>query len=134
MKLYKMCTRCKRKIEVGKSCSSCNANTNKVYDCKSRNDDSRKFYHSKDWVSMRDRVMNKYNHLDLYELKNNNKIVPADIVHHIIELSEDMSKGLLMSNLIPVSIGTHNYIHSVYNKSLKDKKELQEKLLSFIKN
>ena len=78
--------------------------------------------------------MNKYNHLDLYELKNNNKIVPADIVHHIIELTEDVSKGLLMSNLIPVSISTHNYIHSVYNKSLKDKKELQERLLSFIKN
>ena len=40
-------------------------------------------------------------------LRTEGKVVPADMVHHIIELSEDYSKRCTLDNLISVSSRTH---------------------------
>ncbi|NFC89502.1 HNH endonuclease, partial [Clostridium botulinum] len=49
-------------------------------------------------------------------------------IHHIIELKEDWDKRLDIDNLIPLSDKVHKIVHRTYDRSDKDKKEMQELL------
>lgn len=129
--LMKVCGRCGKKIEATKTCE-CNKSRHKVYDRECRNKDNAEFYHSKAWKSMTALCKAKANGLDLYELEVNNKIVKGTLSHHIEELEEAKDRALDITNLIWVSEKTHNYIHSVYNKSKEDKNKLKALLFKII--
>ncbi|NFM95395.1 HNH endonuclease, partial [Clostridium botulinum] len=49
-------------------------------------------------------------------------------IHHIIELKEDWGKRLDRDNLIPLSDKSHKIVHRAYDRSAKDKKQMQELL------
>lgn len=128
--LYRTCSNCKKKLGLKEQCS-CRKERNKLYDKRFRNQDSKRFYNSKDWLLIRNIVMNKFNYIDLYELNTTGKIIKADIIHHIIPLEESKANALNINNLIPVSNSNHNRIHKIYDKGPKEKKELQKKLKNF---
>lgn len=130
--LYKTCNKCKRKLKINEKCKYCLKEKNKIYDSFKRNSESRAFYNSNEWKITRDFIMNKYNYLDLYALKVLNKIIKADVVHHIVEYREDKTKALDEFNLIPLSHTTHNLIHTLYNRSEETKKDIIKLLKSLL--
>ena len=129
--LMKICGKCGKKIEATKTCE-CNKSRHKVYDRECRNKDNAEFYHSKAWKQLTKLCKLKANGLDLYELEVNNKIVKGTLSHHIEELEEARDRALDITNLIWVSEKTHNYIHSVYNKSKEDKNKLKALLFKIV--
>lgn len=114
--IYKRCSRCGKRLEVGQTCE-CVKQRHKEYDRCSRDKDAAKFYSSASWKRMRQYILDKYDGLDLYAYVVFGQIEKADTVHHIIEMRDDKSQALLEQNLIPVSSSTHNIIHASYDKS-----------------
>lgn len=88
------------------------------------------FYKTKDWEEIRAAVLAKYNYLDLYEYFINDKVVSANVVHHIEELKNNKDLGMDLNNLIPLSHKTHKKIHKLYNN--KDKQQETKELLKNI--
>lgn len=129
--LMKVCSRCGKKIEATKTCE-CSKSRHKVYDREYRNKDNAEFYHSKAWKQLTKLCKLKANGLDLYELEVNGKIVKGTLSHHIEELENNKDRALDITNLIWVSEKTHNYIHSVYNKSKEDKNKLKALLFKIV--
>lgn len=129
--LMKVCGRCGKKIEATKTCE-CSKSRHKVYDREYRNKDNAEFYHSKAWKQLTKLCKLKANGLDMYELEVNGKIVKGTLSHHIEELEDNKDRALDITNLIWVSEKTHNYIHSVYNKSKEDKNKLKALLFKII--
>lgn len=125
--LYRTCSNCKKKLQLKEKCS-CRKEYNKLYDKRFRNKEARSFYKSKEWLSIRKAVLERFNYIDMYELNTTGKIIPADVVHHIVPLEESAKKALDIKNLIPVSNSNHNRIHREYDKSIDSKKALQLKL------
>lgn len=106
-----------------------NAERNNYYDKNIRDKKCNEFYHSKQWINLREYILNKYKGLDLFEYYLNNNIEYASTIHHIEEVKENWDKRLDVTNLIPVSERSHNTIHSLYNK---DKLKTQKLLLNLI--
>lgn len=125
--IYKRCSRCGKRLEVGQTCE-CVKQRHKEYDRCSRDKDAAKFYSSASWKRMRQYILDKYDSIDVYAYILYGQIEKADTVHHIIELKDDKSQALVEQNLIPVSSSTHNIIHASYDKSLADKRAMQAKL------
>ena len=132
MKLFRNCTRCKRIIKQGNKCSYCDNKTQKHYDNVKRNKERASFYHSKEWTDKRLYILNKYNYIDIYEYYTTGQIIQANLVHHIIPVEDNLEYILSDFNLFPVSSKNHNTIHNIYNKSEKDKKELQGLLFRWL--
>lgn len=59
----------------------------------------------------------------------NKRITPCDMVHHIVEVSEDKSKAYDVNNLIGLCNSCHATVHSEYENK---KKLMQEKLKELI--
>lgn len=129
--LMKICGKCGKKIGINEVCS-CTKERHKIYDREYRNKDNAEFYHSKAWKQLTKLCKLKANGLDLYELEVNGKIVKGSLSHHIEELEDNIDRALDITNLIWVSERTHNYIHSVYNKSKEDKNKLKALLFKII--
>ncbi|MGX1430768.1 5-methylcytosine-specific restriction enzyme A [Cytobacillus horneckiae] len=85
-------------------------NNNQRYDKYKRNKKARSFYKSAAWKKCRKLVLERDNHLCQSCMKNN-KITPADMVHHIIELLDDWDKALEMDNLESLCNSCHNKEH-----------------------
>ena len=119
--IKRLCPRCRRVIDDNqKYCIKCmpkiRTDADKRYDRFKRNIESKSFYNSKGWRMKRKEVLSKYMGLDLYELFINKKIVYADTVHHIHELIEEPELALNDDNLFPLSAGTHDIVHGMYNE------------------
>lgn len=71
-----------------------------------RNKERDKFYHSKAWKTVRTQVMEDYNYL-CQRCKDDDKIVTADVVDHIVEIS-DGGEDLDIDNLEPLCHYHHN--------------------------
>lgn len=99
------------------------------YDRHIRNKEATVFYNSGEWEAVRSMVMRRYKGLDIYEYYINNQIIYADSVHHIVELSEDWSRRLDVSNLIPLTQSNHSMIHKLY---LKNKSKVQRELFALL--
>ena len=134
--MYKRCAYCNKRYEYTGVCSckiKMTKEKNKVrykkYD-EAKEKKYREFYKKSKWVNLRDLALNRCNYLDLYSLYIFNKIEAADVVHHIVELNEDFSKGLDLNNLIGLTYANHTYIHALYKSN---KKETQ-KLLFYLLN
>ncbi len=118
------CDECKVKYEQYK------AQRYKHYDKNIRSKDTTAFYNSTEWEKARAEALRKYKGLDLWEYYINKKIVYADTAHHIIELKDDWSRRLDISNLFPLSSSNHSMIHKLYKK---DKQGTQKLLFELIK-
>lgn len=91
-----------------------------------------RFRHSKEWSVIRQSVIDRDNGLDQYALYTTGKLIPGTSVHHIIQLADDWSRRLDMSNLILLSEQTHGEIEKIYHT--KDKYAMQEVLFSILKH
>ena len=117
------CNECQERYNRDKSVR------NKEYDTNKRNKKSEVFYNSSEWITLREIILNKYNHIDLYDYYINKKITYANTVHHIIELSEDWNRRLDPFNMFPLGESNHNKIHGMYKR---DKKGTQKILLELL--
>lgn len=68
------------------------------------------FYNSKAWRRCRELVL-KRDHYLCQECLKEQRLTPANIVHHIVHYRDDPSKGLDMDNLITVCPECHNKLH-----------------------
>jgi len=104
-----------------------NKERHKEYDAHCRNQKAKAFYNSAAWRAARARVLARDINIDIYLYITQGMVVPADTVHHIIELSEDYSKRLVLDNLISISEATHSTVSKAY-KDEAGKAQMQQSL------
>lgn len=135
---YKVCSKinCNKLISIDKRyCSKHEAEYEankkdyiKSYDNDRKDSKEFNFYRTTEWILLRDIIKNKYKGICLYTYYKENKIVKSEVVHHIVELKEDYSKRLEVSNLIPLSESAHKKIHAIYKTGKQNKEKLKKEL------
>ena len=90
------------------------------------------FYNSSEWKAARARALARDTGIDIYSYITEGKVVPADTVHHIIELMEDYSRRCDLDNLISISEATHSMISKAY-KDERKKAQMQHTLRECIR-
>ena len=91
------------------------------------------FYNTKEWRAIRLMALAKQLHLCQVCLAK--KIfAKADMVHHIIPLRDDYTKGLELDNLICLCNSCHKKVHAQYDRSESDKQEMINILMSILAN
>ncbi|MDR6883125.1 HNH endonuclease signature motif containing protein [Bacillus sp. 3255] len=88
----------------------------RYYDKFKRDKDSKAFYNSTDWQKVRKQALTRDNYL-CRRCFSKKKLVPADMVHHIIPLRDDREKGLDLDNLESLCNSCHNTVHGVKEKT-----------------
>lgn len=109
-----------------------NRERHKEYDAHCRNQTAKAFYNSSEWKAARTRALARDTGIDIYLYITEGKVVPADTVHHIIELMEDYSKRCDLDNLISISEATHSMISKAY-KDERKKAQMQHTLRECIR-
>lgn len=97
-----------------------------------RNKKTAAFYVSNEWRGLRAYALALYDGLDLYAYYVQKKIMTADMVHHIVEVEDDWSLRLTVSNLFPLSNQNHGIISALYRKDEATKKQTQAQLEAII--
>lgn len=140
MAYKKYCARCgcNRLIDITKTyCETharTNAERNAEYDRTQRDRKAKAFYNSIEWQTVRAAALARDTGIDVYIYMTEHRVVPATMVHHIVELREDYSKRSTLSNLISVSEATHEgAIRQAYSRP-ETKREMQRKLRKAVKN
>lgn len=82
----------------------------KYYNKHVRDKQSARFYKSKEWKQTRQLVLSRDIYLCQSCLKQD-RVVPADMVHHKIELKQDWNKRLDLNNLESMCNSCHNKVH-----------------------
>lgn len=113
--LTKLC-KCGAKVPVGEVCKVCGYDRHRQYDNTLRDDKTKKFYKSKEWTALSKQTRLRYSNIDIYQLYKYGKLVPSDMVHHIIPVKQDWSKRLDPDYLIPLSASSHAEIEREYDK------------------
>jgi len=132
--LTKICTRCGGTYNAARGCP-CRKDRqrHKEYDMTRRNPDAASVYHGREWARLVKMAKARFFGCDVYEFALTGRAVPirgGSIVHHIVEVEEDMTKAFDISNLALVSRSNHLKIHARYNRGEDDKKRLQAILAS----
>lgn len=96
-----------------------NKERHKEYDAHCRNQTAKAFYNSAEWRIARARALARDINIDIYLYVREGRVVPADTVHHIVELTEDYSKRCDIDNLISISEPTHSMISKAYKDSTR---------------
>lgn len=133
MPIYRRCTQCGTKVPINTKCSCELEREKQRYKeyAKHRQDkDIQKIYTSTRWEKVKTVCKIKQNGICLYSYYILGEIKQIELYHHIVETKEDISKAYDVENVIGVTDVVHKIIHSTYNKSNKDKKAMQELLLS----
>ena len=104
-----------------------NRERHKEYDAHCRNQTAKAFYNSSEWKATRARVLARDTGIDIYLYITEGRVVPADTVHHIVELMEDYSRRCDLDNLISISEATHSMISKAYKDEIK-KAQMQQTL------
>lgn len=140
MAYKKYCARCGCRTLIDMTETYCkahaktNAERNAEYDRKQRDRKAKAFYLSTEWKMARAAAMARDTGIDVYAYMTEGRIVPATMVHHIVELREDYSKRSALDNLISVSRETHEgAIRKAYGKPEK-KREMQQALRKAVEN
>ncbi|MCD3223950.1 HNH endonuclease [Clostridium botulinum C/D] len=134
-----MCPKCGKLIDYEKRyCKNCEIKKHeeklqyeKLYDMNYRDKESDLFYHSKSWRIKREQIKHRDHGLCQVCLMNKS-IKNSDMVHHIVELKEDRTKGLEDNNLICLCSSCHATVHGMYSKSSEYKSRTQAKLKELI--
>lgn len=133
--IMRICPRCSAKYEYGKSCPNrcseiAKKDSVKMYDMYQRK--NRELYSSKEWVRLTGQCKDRFNGIDVYQLYKYGKYTAGKLSHHIEEVEHNKDRELDIDNLIYLSNESHNEIHTIYNKSEQDKKELQRYLFDIV--
>lgn len=86
-----------------------NESTN-YYDKYKRNKESKTFYQSVAWQKTRELALMRDRYLCVRCFKDK-KIKKADVVHHIVEVTQDATLSLTLSNLESICHSCHNKHH-----------------------
>lgn len=95
--------------------------SSKYYNKYKRNRERQLFYQSSAWAKCRELALKRDNFLCVHCLKEK-RIRKADVVHHLIEVKDDFTKALELSNLESVCHMHHNRLHSSKEKVIKKNK------------
>lgn len=123
--IWKRCSLCGARIPTGTRCTCKRSAHNDQ-----RLDGIRKAYHSYRWQRAREEALNRYNHVDLYALYHDGKIVQADSVHHIVPVLDNEKLFFIASNHFPCSAASHAEIHRRYKEEGAEK--VQEELRRYL--
>ena len=120
--IYKRCDRCGKRLPTGTKCEC----SKKRYKHESIYVDSKieSFYLSKEWRKKRERMIDVYHQLDIYDLYINDVISYGRTMHHIVPLKDDWNKRLEDTNLIYLTDSNHQNLHDLMRKSEEDKKRV----------
>ncbi len=138
MALKKIC-RCGKVISyTEKYCSKCTSKADKErkeqykhYARNRKDKEEQRFYNSKAWKVTRQVVASRDNYLCMLCLSNK-EIESYYTVHHIVELKEDYDKRIDIDNLICLCQSCHEHVHSIYDRNIDSKRNMQEKLYKII--
>ena len=140
MALKKYCARCgcNRLVDITetycKAHARTNAERNAEYDRAQRDRKAKAFYNSAEWQTARAVALARDTGIDVYIYMTEHRVVPAVVVHHIVELREDYSKRSTLSNLISISEATHEgVIRQAYSRQ-DTKREMQEALRQAVRD
>lgn len=78
------------------------------------NREDKQIYRSAKWQHKRLEILELYNYICLWSYYVCGKIVVANNVHHIVEITNDSSLAFDDNNLIPLSGEAHNIVHKLY--------------------
>lgn len=84
-----------------------------LYDKYKRNQTSRKVYKSKEWTTLRDWILHVRDNGLCQKCLEDKRIIEADVVHHIKELSDYPELAFVKSNLISWCHTCHNRHHKL---------------------
>ena len=129
--LTKLC-RCGSKVKVGEKCPACGYDRHKAYDNNSRDEKTKEFYKSAQWTALSKQTRKRYHNIDLYQLYKYRRLVPSDMVHHIIPVKEDWDKRLDPDYLIPLSHKSHAEIEREYERGPEHKAAISRELIRYI--
>jgi hypothetical protein len=90
------------------------------------------FYKSIEWIRLRELVQVKQYGIDILEYYKTGQIVMADTYHHINCVRDEWDKRLDDSNIIGLTQSNHLKVHSMYDKSDRDKKIMQDILIGLV--
>ncbi|GAA0762320.1 MULTISPECIES: hypothetical protein [Clostridium] len=90
------------------------------------------FYEGIDWRKLRNLIILNFFGIDILEYYTTGRIVQGERVHHVIELDEDWNSRLDIFNLVYLTEKNHRRVHAIYERSKKDKKNMQNKLFKLI--
>ncbi|CAH1230715.1 hypothetical protein PAECIP111891_06732 [Paenibacillus allorhizoplanae] len=93
----------------------------RYYDKFKRDRDSKAFYNSSFWLSVREQALIRDHYLCQHCLKEK-KLVPADMVHHIVPIRDDKDKALELENLLSLCNPCHNKVHGGKEKATTKKR------------
>lgn len=88
-------------------------------------------YHTGRWAKLRAAVIAKAGNKDLLAW-HQGRLVPADIVHHIVPADEEPEKFYDPANLIPLSRVSHDAVHEAYREGEESKRAMQKLLSSLV--
>jgi len=131
----KLCARCNKKIEYGKSmCSECETTYKQErwqdYDKRVRKSKDNKkydsFYHSKSWSIVVNIVKDRLKYLDIYSYYVLHKIEYGNACHHIIPIKtqQGWDKRLDVNSIIYLTNDNHDMMRSLYNEDYKGTKDM----------
>lgn len=96
-------------------------NEQQFYDKYKRNKQSRQFYTSAVWHKCRELALKRDNYL-CQDCLENKQIKRAEMVHHIVEITDDFTKALVLENLRSLCNSCHNKHHDRVNNRIKKMK------------
>lgn len=138
MALWHRC-RCGAVIPQGiKVCATCAAGQNSgqsrhmEYNRFRRDKKAAEFYVSQEWRKARENALKLYDGVDLYAWYVQHRVIPADMVHHIVELEDDWTRRCDLTNLFPLSNENHGIISALYKRGPEVKKATQDTLRGII--
>lgn len=146
MAIKKLCARCKKIIECGKTyCNECqdrydkqhkeyNRKRNREYNKYKRDKKKDKFYQTKEWKELRHAVKVRDYNLCQVCLSKDGKLKFADMVHHIKEIDEEPLRRLDKTNLICLCESCHQQIHREMRINDRKRKIIQDYLFKLIKD
>lgn len=101
------------------------------YRIRRKDKEEQKFYKSKEWIRERDKA--KERDIGLCQIcLHNKRFTKSDVVHHIVEITEDEDGRLEQYNLISLCNSCHKLVHGSYKRGKVTKKETQNKLKEII--
>lgn len=127
--------RCGKPIPQGTAmCEVCQArhgSRHMIYNRQERSKKSAAFYCSRAWRVVRQMMIDLYDGVDIVAFYEDEEVVDADRVHHVVELEEAWELRLDPMNLIPMSNATHTRITAEYKASRERMEACQRRLISY---
>ena len=126
--IYKRCSRCGKRILEGTKCQ-CSKERHKEYKKYRTDKKEERFYSSGEWLTIKDKVKDIYNDIDIYSYYVLNTVEVGQTVHHIDPIKDNWDRRLDIDNLIYLTESNHRKIHKAM---LKDKEGTMRMLYTLI--